>query len=187
MKNPVESSVVSRSQSETNADKGKMQLALGTTTKLDSIFPILDQVCIKTRLPIILYIFSAIYLYYQVIFASLYPINKYWYDVFNDTKIFPSNTKVTSIFSCMEKVAFFFTIEKERIETNLLIPIIIFASFFAFSVFLMIFEKFGISHHKIRKLIYNIIRFAIDIVSPVMLIPAGAVFGTSIRNLFLKK
>lgn len=186
MKNPVESSVVSRSQSETNADKGKMQLALGTTTKLDSIFPLLDQVCIKTRLPIILYIFSAIYLYYQVIFASLYPINKYWYDVFNDTKIFPSNTKVTSIFSCMEKVAFFFTIEKERIETNLLIPIIIFASFFAFSVFLMIFEKFGISHHKIRKLIYHIIRFAIDIVSPVMLIPTGAVFGTSIRNLFLK-
>ena len=28
MKNPFESSVVSRSQSETNADKGKMQLAL---------------------------------------------------------------------------------------------------------------------------------------------------------------
>ena len=93
MKNPVESSVISRSQSDANVDKGKMQLVLGTTTKFDSIFPLLDQICIKTCLPSILYIISAIYLYYQVIFASLYPINKYWYDVFNDTKIFPSNSK----------------------------------------------------------------------------------------------
>ncbi|KAK8835915.1 hypothetical protein M9Y10_040294 [Tritrichomonas musculus] len=186
MINPVESSVISKSQSDVNIDKGKMQLVLGTTTKLDSIFQILDQICLKTRIPQFFYILMAIYLYYQVIFCSLYPFNKYWIHVHNDTSQFPSNTKIVEVLNNMEKFALFAEIENGKTETNLFSSIIVLLAFLVISVLIIIIEFFGASHyHKTMKLVFHIFRFMLDIISPIMVIPASAVIGLSIRNLIL--
>lgn len=119
MKSTVESSEISRSQSEINSEAGKSSLIHGTTTKLDSLFHVYDQICNKSNLPSFVYIISAIYLYYQVFFASLYPFNKYWMIVNEKREQYGSNSKIIRIFGILEEISWFFRVEDRKYDSSL--------------------------------------------------------------------
>ena len=195
MKKPVESSVMSHSQSEGNSQRGKSQLLQGTTTKLDKIFPLLDQLCLKSHVTKIFYYLSAIYLYYQVFFSSLYPFNKFWFVIHEDGSKYIANSNIVKTNIILENIAWFFHVEDENSnltqeransETNLLPPAIIMIIIFAISLFNLSVQMFGLHRlHLLRKINFYLIRFIIDIISPIMIIPTSAFVGISIRNLVI--
>ncbi|KAK8833926.1 hypothetical protein M9Y10_005815 [Tritrichomonas musculus] len=190
MKNLVEPSTISRSQSEASSTNAKSKLFLGTTTKFDSLFSLLDQLCLNSRLPNIIYYIGEFYLYYQVIFSSFYPFNKYWLELYES-----SNSKLISALSYLESIAWFFHVEDDEIDlnrgrnngdTNLLYPGLASLIIFIISTIVILIVIFGSSrHHKLRKFLFLVVRVIIDIISPVMVIPLSSIIGNSIRNLVL--
>lgn len=195
MKNPIESSVISHSQSETNSERGKSQLFNASTTKFDSLFSIFDQICLKSHIPSFFYYISTIYLYYQVFFSSLYPFNKFWFEINEDRNRYIKNSKIIKINTILENIAWFFHVGDENEdsnlsrtngETNLIPPLIILLVIFVISLFNILIQKFGLTKlHMLRKINFYIVRFIIDIISPIMIIPTSALIGISIRNLVL--
>lgn len=168
MKSIVESSVVSRSQSETNVERGKNDLIQATTTKFDSLFHIFDQICYKEHFPNIVYYISTIYLYYQFFFSSIYPLNIFWFEIDDRRYIYTTNSIVIEILTYLEKVAWFFHVEDEKLdskvasknnEINLMIPTIVMAAIFAFSIAAIMVELFGSSRlHRLRKVSFYFLR-----------------------------
>lgn len=178
MKSAIEPSVISRSQSEASSSNAKSKLLLGSDSKLETIFPLLDQICQNSQLYLFIYHIGAIYLYFQVIISSFYPFHNYWIEVNN-------REKLNSVIEYLEKVTWFFHVANGK-EADLIYPAIINLAIFIVATFFILLEIFGnISHHKIKKISFLIVRFIINIISPVMLIPLSAIVGNSIRNLVL--
>lgn len=186
MKNPVEPSAISQSQSEANNTTGKNQLIHGTTTKLDKLFPVIDQISIKSYFPNFVYFIATFYIYFQVFVSSLYPFNNYWSKVSSDKILFSSNSYIDKILTYFEYISYFFHIENDGKEINLTIASILLCAVFAFSIFAISSEQLGaFKLHALRKMSYYTLRLGFTILSPTILIPISAYFGCSIRNLGL--
>lgn len=195
MKNPIENSTISHSQSELNNTTGKNQLVHGTTTKLDSLFRTFDQMSNKSYFPNFVYLIAYVYMYFQVFFSSLYPFNKFWYTLNADRGQYKSNSIIIKIMTILEYAAWFIHIEDDQLDstvkekngqTDLLISAIILCGVFVFSIFAISFETLGAFRlNTLRKISYYTLRLGFTIASPAMLIPISAFFGISIRNLSL--
>ena len=194
MKSTVESSAISRSQSEVNSEKGKSHL-IQATTKFDSFFHVYDQVCNKSRLPSFVYFFSAFYLYFQIFFSSLYPFNKYWITVNQDREQYTANSKIIQAFSILEYIAWLFRVEDRKLDssldetngqTDLKITAILICCIFCYSLLSIGAEMLGAFRlHTVKKLSFYNLRLGFTLMAPLLLLPIAAFFGVAIRNLAL--
>lgn len=124
-------------------------------------------------------------------------MNIFWFEVDDGRYIYTTNSIVIEILTYLEKVAWFFHVEDEKLdskvasknnEINLMIPTIVMAAIFAFSIAAIMVELFGSSRlHRLRKVSFYFLRLILDIISPIMVIPTASLFGISIRNLVLFK
>ncbi|KAK8841640.1 hypothetical protein M9Y10_026580 [Tritrichomonas musculus] len=195
MKNSVEPSVISRSQSESKTEPGKSQLVHGTTTKLDALFQIFDQVCTKSHIPTFIYATAAAYVYFQIIFSSLYPFNKYWYEVNEGRTQYPANAKIITVFHYLEAIAWYFRIQDPKLdsivgdtkgESNLTIPALLVLAAFVFSIISVSSEILGAFRlNKLKIFSFYTLRIGFAVASHAMNIPIGAFFGAAVRNIVL--
>ena len=162
----IEASTISKSQSEVsnNARKGLM---LGTTTKLDHLFPLFDQMNQYSTLPKFLYYLCAFYLYYQILFTSFWIYNRFWNGIEGSKR---------SCYLYLQRIAWFLDIQNDVMYPGIA-AIIVFALSFVVILFMIIMF---IKNHKVVKWTLYPFRFVFDIVAPIMVNPSAAILGYSI-------
>ena len=168
----VEQSQMSRSQSEIASNAFRRQLVLGQSSKMDLIFPLVDNLAQHTKLPFILTTLVTVYFYLQVIYTSLWPVSAFW----------DGAGQIGDILDIFREIFWF--IGTRPPQSRLLIVLLVLAALFviSFGIILIALYRFKTAHRFETWLLYCA-RIVLEVIAPVLFHPAAALTGSSIQRL----
>ncbi|OHS96509.1 Adenylate and Guanylate cyclase catalytic domain containing protein [Tritrichomonas foetus] len=169
---PVESSMMSHSQSEIVTIGSRKALITGTTSKIDSIFPIYDHVCQKTKFPVSVMTIFAVYFLFQTAVVSFWPQAPFWAK--------EQNNQVAYWLSQV-----FFLVPTNPTESYLTILfIVILASFLMATFFLLSCIFYYLKNFRFSDWTLYPVKVIFEMIALVFIIPCAAFTGAGFLNLY---
>ncbi|OHT02935.1 hypothetical protein TRFO_29808 [Tritrichomonas foetus] len=165
----LEHSTISRS-SESAVSSNRQMLLSGKSSVVDNVFPLFDNLIQHATLPSFLYHLVTIFFYYQIFLISFSPFNRFWKEMNED------NNNILSYILLIG-----WTVNTNSDISNATLGIFI---VFALCTILFLFEMIHYfrNHRLISWTLYPL-RFCLEIVTPIMLHPSAAIFGSAIYQI----
>ena len=172
----VDQSQISRSTSDGGSNGLRRKIVLGQSSKIDIVFPLVDNITQHTQFPLIISSFISIFFYLQVLFSAIWPVSSFWSREGTFGKAFN-----------ILQIIFWFT-EVDATKDYLTILIIILAAILVLAYGFIIFSLYRFKTlHRFEKWNLYPSRFILEAIAPIMFHPAAAFTGASLKLLYQSK
>lgn len=169
----VDNSQISRSTSEAVNTGFRRKLALGQVSKLDFVFPLMDNICQHTSLSSLISTLVVLFFYCQLLLTSLWPVTVYWEN--EGIEAADEMSYVRTVFWFTKRQA-----DTQYLMIGTIVVCLICAICYGWLIFVLANYK---RTHRFEKWGLYPARWAIEIISPIMFHPSAALAGAAIVRL----
>ena len=172
----VDNSQISRSTSEAVNTGFRRKLALGQVSKIDFVFPLVDNICQHTSLSSLISTLVVLFVYCQLMLTSLWPVTVYW-----ENEGLAAADEMSIV-----RTVLWFTERQASVEYIMIGTIVVgIVCVVCYGWLIFVLSNYNRTHRFEKWALYPA-RWAIEIISPIMFHPSAALAGAAAVVWYLK-